>query len=56
MMLGIGVFLFAWAVLAFWARRQLRASGNSALPAGAKAAVITVGAIYALLVLLGLVG
>lgn len=56
MMLAIGFFLVGWAVLAFWARRQLRSAGSAALPAGAKAAVITVGAVYVLLVLLCSVG
>ena len=52
MMLAVAVFLVGWGALAFWARRQLRLSRATALPAAAKTALITGGVIYMLIVLL----
>ncbi len=56
MILAVGVFLVAWATLAFWAKRQLRLARSTAFPAGAKAAVITGGVLYVLLVVICSVG
>jgi hypothetical protein len=56
MMLAVGVFLVGWSLLALGMKRQLRLQPGTVFSPAAKAATITVGAVYVLLVLLCSVG